>query len=168
MQVVSCPSVKLLTIILVAVAFGVAGCSSPNLNEAPLFAQADRTQEDLQLGQRHFQRGEFGLSEKYFRSAVERYPKNPEAWLGLAASYDQLARYKLADRSYARAKTLIGETPVLLNNMGYSRMLRGDLGHAKRLLLRAQKQAPQDVRITSNIRELNDKLIKIGREPIPL
>ncbi|MEM9359352.1 MAG: hypothetical protein AAGB04_24475, partial [Pseudomonadota bacterium] len=71
-------------------------------------------------------------------------------------------------RSYKRARALIGETPALLNNMGYSQMLRGDLGKAKRYLVRAQQQAPGDVRITSNIEELNVRLEKIGREPIPL
>ncbi len=147
---------------------GIWGCALPNLDEAPLFAHPQRTAEDLQQGQQHFARGQFGLSEKHFRSAVERDPNNPEAWLGLAASYDQLARFKLADRSYKRAKALIGETPVLLNNLGYSHMLRGDLGRAKRYLLRAQKHSPFDVRIASNIQQLNDQLVKIGRDPIPL
>lgn len=149
-------------------ASGVAGCALPKLDEAPKFGQPQRTAEEIRQGKEHFVRGQFGLSEKYYRSAVERYPKDPEAWLGLAASYDQLARFKLADRSYKRARALIGETPALLNNMGYSQMLRGDLGKAKRYLVRAQQQSPGDVRITSNIEELNVRLEKIGREPIPL
>ena len=153
---------------LAFIAVTLTGCALPNLDQAPAFGQPQRTEEDLKQGQMHFARGQFGLSEKYFRSAVERYPKDPEAWLGLAASYDQLARFKLADQSYERAKSLIGETPILLNNLGYSRMLRGDLGQSKRYLQRAQQQAPLDIRITSNIRELNEKLIKIGRDPIPL
>ena len=87
-----------------------------------------RTKSELEKAQAHFARGEFGLAEKNFRSAIESDSQNSEAWLGLAASYDQLARFDMADRSYKRAKDLMGNTPVLLNNKGYSYMLRGDLG----------------------------------------
>ena len=54
-------------------------------------------------------------------------------WIGLAASYDRLGRFDLADRAYAAAAKFEGETPRLLNNEGYSYMLRGDLkaAHAK-------------------------------------
>ena len=71
-------------------------------------------------------------------AAVEMYPKDAEAWVGLAASYDRLKRFDLADRAYGQATKLIGDTPELLNNKGYSLLLRGDYARAKTVLLRAQ------------------------------
>src|SRR6202042_2251527 len=69
---------------------------------------------------------------QYFQNAVEKTPKDVTAWVGLAASYDRLGRFDLADRSYAAAVKLVGHnTPSLLNNEGYSYMLRGDLGKAR-------------------------------------
>src|ERR1700685_1626894 len=41
----------------------------------------------------HFAHGEYGLSERYFRQAIEERQGNVEAWLGLAASYDHLKRF---------------------------------------------------------------------------
>ena len=147
---------------------GVSGCALPSADQGPTFSQQARDNEDLDKAQKHFLRGEFGLAEKHYRRTIESEPNNYEAWLGLAAAYDQLSRYDLADRSYGRAKALKGETAILLNNMGYSRMLRGDLARARRLLVRAQQKDPYDERIVSNIREFNTKLTKIGRRPIEL
>jgi hypothetical protein len=38
----------------------------------------------------HFRNSEYGLAERYFRQAVAERYRNVEAWLGLAASYDNL------------------------------------------------------------------------------
>ena len=57
-----------------------------------------RSDEPLKLGIEHFNRGSYGLAEQYFRDAVEKAPRDVTAWVGLAASYDRLARFDLADR----------------------------------------------------------------------
>ena len=88
--------------------------------------------EPLKLGLEHFDRGNFGTAERYFRDAVEKAPRDATAWVGLAATYDRLARFDLADRAYRSAIGLTGETTQLLNNQGYSYMLRGDLENARR------------------------------------
>ena len=49
--------------------------------------------EPLRLGLEHFNRGDFGIAERYFRDAVEKAPKDVSAWIGLAASYDRLGRF---------------------------------------------------------------------------
>jgi Flp pilus assembly protein TadD len=46
----------------------------------------------LSLGKKHYRAENFGLAEKYFRHAAELHPRDAEAWLGLAASYDRLRR----------------------------------------------------------------------------
>ena len=99
--------------------------------------------DDLNLGKKHFRAANFGLAEKHFRRAVELHPRDLEAWVGLAASYDRLRRFDLADRAYEQAMEIVGPTPELLNNKGYSYMLRGDYARARETLLQAQAMDPE-------------------------
>jgi len=118
--------------------------------------------DDLQLGKRHFREQNFGLAEKHFRRAVESSPgpveRDTEAWLGLAASYDRLRRFELADRAYAQAIKLAGPKPEILNNQGYSYILRGDYRKARTKLAAAQARDPGNPYIRNNI-ELLEKSI---------
>jgi Flp pilus assembly protein TadD len=114
----------------------------------------DEIKGDLALGKEHYRNGSFGLAEKHFRLAVEKDPPNPEAWLGLAAAYDKLGRWDLADRAYRRAYVLVGPTPELLNNRGYSYMLRGKYRRAGIDLAEAAAKAPDDERIRTNLDHL--------------
>src|SRR5947208_15108094 len=101
-----------------------------------------RSDEPLRLGIEHFNRGHYGLAERYFRDATEKAPKDVAAWIALAASYDRLARFDLADRAYKMAIRLTGETTAILNNQGYSYMLRCDLGAARREFYQALQPEP--------------------------
>src|SRR5262249_22526473 len=91
------------------------------------------------------------LAERYYRRAVESRPKDAESWLGLAASYDQLKRFDLADRAYGQVIGLVGPIPEVLNNKGYSYILRGDYGRARAILLEAQAKDPENPYIQSNL-----------------
>ena len=82
----------------------LAGCgvTSGDLRLENLFAK-DAGKRDgvlsanathVEKGQRHYRDGAFGLAEKNFRAAVEEKPANAEAWIGLAASYDRLRRFR--------------------------------------------------------------------------
>ena len=73
---------------------------------------------------------------------VERTPRDVTAWVGLAASYDRLARFDLADRAYRFAIKLAGETTQILNNQGYSYMLRGNYAKARQKLMKANAREP--------------------------
>src|SRR5262245_18511334 len=44
-----------------------------------------RSDEPSRMGIEHFNRGQYGLAERYFRDATEKAPKDPTAWIGLAA-----------------------------------------------------------------------------------
>src|SRR5688572_7692347 len=70
--------------------------------------------EALKLGKVHFRNGDWGLAEENFRKAVELAPRDAEAWVGLAASYDRLRRFDLADRAYGNAIQLVGRNTVIL------------------------------------------------------
>jgi tetratricopeptide (TPR) repeat protein len=53
--------------------------------------------EDTRLGWAHLVSGNYGLAEQHYRRAVEATRQNGSAWIGLAASYDRLGRFDLAD-----------------------------------------------------------------------
>ena len=105
--------------------------STPVTGENPADAKYYPSDEPTRLGTQRFKEGNFGLAQQYFQNAVERAPRDVTAWVGLAASYDRLARFDLADRAYATAVRLAGHTASILNNEGYSYMLRGDLKQAR-------------------------------------
>ena len=121
--------------------------------------------EPLRLGMEYFNRGNVGLAERYFRAAVEKAPRDASAWIGLAASYDRLGRFDLADRAYRSAIQLVGETTALLNNRGYSYMLRGDLKTARQYFLRAYKREPGNPTIINNLKLLDGSGRFIQRSP---
>jgi Flp pilus assembly protein TadD len=124
-----------------------------------------RSDEPLRLGIEQFNRGNFGVAERYFKDAVEKAPKDVTAWIGLAASYDRVARFDLADRAYAQAIRLAGETTEILNNQGYSYMLRGDLAAARRKFLKAYEREPNNPTIANNLRLLDSSYRFIQRNP---
>jgi Flp pilus assembly protein TadD len=118
--------------------------------------------EPYRLGAEYFNRGAYGLAERYFRDAVEKAPEDGGSWGALASSYDQLRRFDLADRAYQRAIALCGETPQILNNQGYSQMLRGNLKSARRKFLQAATLDPGNPTILNNIRLLDGSQPYIG------
>jgi Flp pilus assembly protein TadD len=135
--------------------------------QEPLDVKYYRSDEPLRLGIEHFNRGNFGLAERYFRDATEKAPKDPTAWTGLAASYDRLARFDLADRAYVYAIRLVGETTEILNNQGYSYMLRGDLVKARAKFVKALEREPNNPTILNNLQLLNTSSRFVQRSPAP-
>jgi len=116
--------------------------------------------DELSLGKKHYRANDFGLAEKHFRRAVELHPRDAEAWLGLAASYDRLRRFDLADRAYAQAIGIVGPTVAILNNQGYSYMLRGDYKRAHAALAAAQRKDPTNKYVQNNMRLLEESYRK--------
>jgi len=116
--------------------------------------------DDLNLGKKHYRATNYGLAEKYFRRAVENHPRDAEAWLGLAACYDRLRRFDLADRAYGQAIGIVGPTVEILNNQGYSYMLRGDYKRAREKLTTAQRQDPRNKFVANNLQLLEDSARK--------
>ena len=94
------------------------------------------------------------MLQRYFRRAVEQHARDAEAWLGLAASYDRLRRFDLADRAYAEATRLAGPTVEILNNEGYSYMLRGDYARARAKLAQARRLDPNNRFVQNNLQLL--------------
>ena len=108
----------------------IGGCTTSGLDKtsttsiAPV--TADISEADTTAGKAQFRDANYGLAEKHFRKAVELRADNSEAWMGLAASYDQLGRFDFADRAYDQLLKVAGRRPQIVNNMGYSQLLRGN------------------------------------------
>lgn len=112
------------------------------------------------MAKTQFAEGNYGHAAKYYERAVEVAPKNPEAWLGLAASYDRVRRFELADRAYREAGLLIGDRAEYYNNVGYSFLLRGDAAKARANFLKAYEIDPASVTVNNNLEMLRDNLAK--------
>ena len=87
-----------------AAALMAGGCTTGSVDKTKTTAIAplptDVSQADLAAGKTQFRDANYGLAEKHFRKAVELRADNAEAWMGLAAAYDQLGRFDFADRAY--------------------------------------------------------------------
>jgi hypothetical protein len=118
----------------------------------------DDPHDDLQLGKKYFRSNNFGLAERAFRNAVEKHPRDAEAWVGLAASYDRLRRFDLADRAYGEAVRLIGPTVEILNDQGFSYMLRGDYARARQKLQQARARDPRNPYVQANLQLLDQSI----------
>src|SRR3954466_6109844 len=136
--------------------------AGPDPVQEPTDVKYYPSDEPVRMGLEHFNRGNFGTSQRYFKDAVEKAPKDLTAWVGLAASYDRLRRFDLADQAYRQAIRLGGETVQVLNNQGYSYMLRGNLNAARRKFQQAYALDPNPV-IANNLELLNGSRAFIER-----
>jgi Flp pilus assembly protein TadD len=156
--------------------FGLAGCNTtsefviaPAVDEVaptptvqnPGDIKYYPSDEPVKLGLEHFKKGNYGLAQRYFRDAVEKAPEDAEAWIGLAASYDRVRRFDLADQAYAQD----GETVQILNDRGYSYLLRGDLTKARVKFLKAYQLDPTNPVVINNLQLLNSSYRYIQRAP---
>ena len=128
--------------------------------EDPKYFPSD---EYVRMAKVHFRNGDFGLAEEKFRKAVEVTPKDAEAWLGLAASYDQLRRFDLADKAYDHVLQLASNNAIILNNAGYSQLMRGNIEGARRFLLRAYDIDPDNPYIVNNLALLGESKKTVKR-----
>jgi Flp pilus assembly protein TadD len=110
--------------------------------------------EDVTLGKQEYRAGNFDAAAKAFNRAAQKHPRDSEAWLGLAASYDRLRQFELADSAYDQATHIDGQSAEILNNQGYSYMLRGDYTRARAKLTAAKVKDPANRYVQNNLQLL--------------
>ena len=160
-------------ILVISLVLLTAGCNQAGLTPTPVPNPATGqnpgdvkyypSDQPARLGIQRFYEGNFGLAQQYFPDAVEKSPSDVTAWIGLAASYDRLGRFDLADQAYGAAAKLEGSTVRLLNNEGYSYMLRGDLKTARAKFQSALRLDPNNQTTLNNIKLLDDSTKFIER-----
>ncbi len=156
----------------------VSGCKGPGPIDLGLSSFGNRTSgldlpatvdfypdhEVLNVAKNHFGEGHYGHAARYYERAVEVAPSNAEAWLGLAASYDRVRRFDLADRAYRKAGELVGHRPEYHNNVGSSYLLRGDLVKARAKFVEAARMDPTNPTIANNLELLRDSVRRARSE----
>ena len=146
----------------------LAGCQSANIEDLSSFGDSAKSVYDLSdtsfypndelvtMGRVQFNERNFGKSYALFKKAVEVFPEDPAAWLGYAASADQIGRFDNADNAYRLLATMIPNSPLYLNNVGYSHLLRGNLPQARRYFLKAYEIDPGNETTANNIELLRN------------
>ncbi len=139
----------------------ITGCTTSGVDTTKTTAiqpvAKDVSATDLVEGKIQFREANYGLAENHFRKAVELKADNAEAWMGLAASYDELGRFDFADRAYDQLLRVAGRKPQIINNMGYSQLLRGNRKKAKALLLEARAGMADPTVVDANLALLNKR-----------
>jgi hypothetical protein len=143
-----CVAVGLSTVL----ASGLGGCAS--LGSAPSASAVDA----YASGKQHFAAGQLGLALTDFQRALQEQGPSVDRLNALAATYDRLSRFDLADRAYRQALALDPDSPQTLNNIGYSYMLRGRPDLASAYLAKAQSVAKGDPVIGANLALASDSL----------
>jgi Flp pilus assembly protein TadD len=164
---------------LVLLALVLAGCQSGGVSDdISSFGDSAKSVEDLSdvsyyptdelitKGKAQFKEGNYGKSYAIFKRAVDVYPKDPQAWLGYAASADHIGRFDNADIGYGKLARMIPNRIEYLNNRGYSYMLRGDLKNARTFFLRAYEIDPSNETTANNIELLRNSasFVKRGKD----
>jgi Flp pilus assembly protein TadD len=136
----------------------LAGCQSAGVDPMETTAMprpVSQAEVDLKAGKAQFEDGNYGLAEKHFRKAVEVRADSAAAWMGLAASYDQLGRFDFADRAYGELLKIAGRQPRIVNNMGYSQYLRGNKAQARKLYMEARAGMTNTAVVDANLKLLD-------------
>jgi len=97
------------------------------------------SQDSYTLGKKQFADGLYGMALKNFRVALVNEPRSLDRLNAVAATYDKLGRYDLAERYYARALGVDPNSVQTLNNVGYSFLMQKDYVSARYYLNQADK-----------------------------
>ena len=153
-------------------ALAASACQTPAVDpvvagDPPAFSTGILTSNEAnRFGRADLAAGNYGNAERHFRTAVEKNKTDVASWIGLAAAYDNLSRFDLADRAYQEAVAIQGETFEIINNRGYSYLLRGDKRRALKLFERALSLEPGNSVVQNNLRILRSGELPTRDVPI--
>jgi len=86
------------------------------------------------------------------KKTVAEYPKAWRAWNALGGAYDDRRQWDEADDAYAHALAASDAPAIVLNNRGYSRLLRNRLDEASADFVEALRQRPDLGAARTNLR----------------
>jgi len=146
--------------LILAVAAVLVGCGSTGAVK-PRTALPDDVPDvppgsEIEAARAAFETGNFGFAARFFEKAMRAEPNDMEACLGLAASYDWLYRFDLSDPVYAACGKIEGDRFLYFNNVGFSNLLRGELGKASVNFGQANALRPGHPVVATNLQILRD------------
>lgn len=104
-----------------------AGISSHDTARADMtVAQPALENSIYQRGKWHFQQGQYGLALDAFTMSLQMNPGAVREMNAIAACYDRMQRFDLADQFYRQALATDPTSVITLNNFGYSHLMRGE------------------------------------------
>ena len=134
-------------IVIVCLAgLALAGCSEL----VGLFESDATVVAPYELGKRYFAETNYAQAVEQFRLVVSVDPGSVAALNGLAASYDQMGRFDLAERYYKRALSIAPDSAQTLNNLGVSYLLQDRPDVAAVYLTEARARDDTDPGIAAN------------------
>jgi Flp pilus assembly protein TadD len=86
------------------------------------------------------------------KKTVAEFPKSWRAWNALGGAYDDRRQWDEADDAYAHALAASDAPAIVLNNRGYSRMLRNRMEEASADFVEALRQRPDLEAARTNLR----------------
>ncbi len=98
------------------------------------YAAGDEMADPIERGKAQFASRQYGLAIRSFAVALTGDKRSIPALNGIAASYDMLGRFDVADKFYNRALLIEPRSATVLNNVGYSHLMRGDRATGERFL----------------------------------
>src|SRR3954452_21233120 len=133
----------------------VGGCTTDNVDKTKTTSiqpvAKDVSTSDLTQGKAQVREANYGLAEQHFRKAVELKADSAEGWMGLGASYDEPGGSAFPPRAYDQLSKVAGRKPQIVNNMGYSQLLRGNKKKARTLLLEAKQGMADTTVVDANL-----------------
>ncbi|MGH6934443.1 MAG: tetratricopeptide repeat protein [Dongiaceae bacterium] len=77
-------------------------------------------------GKDFFNQGQYGLALESFTRSLQIHPGAVRELNAMAACYDRMQRFDLAEQLYQQALAIEPNSAVTLNNLGYSYLMRGE------------------------------------------
>ncbi len=134
----------------------LAGCGGGSMQQVSDLRAAgpNAVISDYEAGKLHFGEGRIGLALKSFHEAKRQDPTSVPTLNALAASYDRIQRFDLAQVYYDKALAIEPQSAQTLNNIGYSMLLRGDRTGALAYFDKAKTIDPLNMVVAANMARL--------------
>lgn len=126
--------------------------------EALLGHSPENPELALQAGLAALRVGNIEKASRFIPIAIAGSNSSWRAWNAAGVLADHGCDWAAADKAYLEATNRASNEPALLNNRGWSLLLRGQWQEAYPLLERASAAAPKDERIRDNLELARDAL----------
>jgi Flp pilus assembly protein TadD len=119
--------------------------------KSPEEERANRLEEQLAIGNSQEQACQWEKARKLYEDVYREYPTSVKTAHRLAVVNDRLKRHTEAQRLYREALKLEPQNAQIVNDLGYSYFLHGQLEQAKTMLTRAMQLEPNNARFHNNL-----------------